>query len=199
MTVIVGVDLSLTSTGIARIEAVQAVLPAYPAEDPPRTVPGHRVNIARVQSKPPPTSRVTLASRSLRLRKIAGEVFGYCTGADLVVIEGPSYASDSGAAHDRAGLWWMVVGRLTGQGYNVVEVPPTVLKTYATGKGNAPKDAVLAAVVRRYPQVDVDQNDVADALVLAAMGARFIGQPIEPDLPQTHTRALARVKWTPNR
>lgn len=180
MTVIIGLDLSLTSTGLARINDGE-------------------VTLRRVQSKPPPAARVTLASRSLRLRKIAGEVFDYCTGADLVVVEGPSYASDSGAAHDRAGLWWLILARLTGQGYNVVEVPPTLVKQYATGKGNAPKDAVLAAVVRRYPHVNVDQNDVADALVLAAMGARFTRQPIDGDLPQTHTRALARVKWTPTR
>lgn len=182
--VIVGLDLSLTSSGIAR------------AETDPRIDAPPIIRVARVTSKPPPAARVTLASRSLRLRKIAGDVFGYCVGADLVVIEGPSYASDSGAAHDRAGVWWMVVGRLTGQGYNVVEVPPTCVKTYGTGRGNAGKDEVLAATIRRYPAVEVSGNDEADALLLAAMGARFIGQPIEEALPQTHTRAMARVKWS---
>lgn len=180
MTKIVGVDLSLTSTGISVVET---------------TPLGHEVTLHRVQSKPPPADRVTLYTRSRRLRGIAQTIFTHCQGAGLVVIEGPSYASESGAAHDRAGEWWMVVGRLTAQGFNVTEVPPTLVKQYATGKGNAGKDAVLAATVRRFPHVEVDGNDVADALVLASLGCRFIGRPIDEPLPQSHTRAMARIKW----
>lgn len=184
MTVIVGLDLSLTSTGIARLVVGPDV--------------EHTAGVRRVTSKPPPPAQVTLSTRSLRLRRIAGDVYNVTSGADLVVVEGPSYASDSGAAHDRAGLWWLIVGRLTGTGHPVIEVPPSTLKTYLTGKGNAPKDQVLAAVVRRYPAVDVTGNDEADSLGLAAMGARFVGYPIEPDgLPKTHTRAMDAVRWTP--
>lgn len=182
MTVVVGLDSSLTSYGLARL-------------DLPGLIPDPSVRVSRLTSKPPPADEVTLDTRSHRLRRLAGGAFNACAGADLVMIEGPSYASDSGAAHDRAGLWWMVVGRLTGQGYTVVEVPPSTVKVYATGNGGAPKDQVLAAVIRRYPAVEVSGNDEADALVLAAMGARHLGQPIEPDLPQTHLRAMKAVKW----
>ena len=72
--------------------------------------------------------------------------------------------------------------------------PPTSRATYATGKDNAGKDAVLAAVVRRYPDVDVTGNDEADALVMAAMGARLLGHPLEDSLPQSHLRALAGLE-----
>lgn len=188
MTCIVGVDLSLTSTGLARILTRDAL--------------GAEVTVRRVLSKPPPADKVTLATRSTRLRRIAADVFTACAGADLVVVEGPTYASDSGAAHDRAGLWWLVLARLTAQGFNVVEVSPTTVKTYALGRGGGPetgKDAMIAAVVRRYPTVPVSGNDEADALVLAAMGARFTGHPIEDTLPQTHLRAMTAVKWTPTR
>ena len=83
-------------------------------------------------------------------------------------------------------------------GLHVVEVPPTVVKKYATGKGGGPdssKDQVLAAVIRRYPAVDVTGNDEADALVLAAMGARWAGHPIDDPLPVLQTTAMAKVAW----
>lgn len=176
---IVALDLSLTSTGMAW--GVTAA--GWP-------------QVTRVESKPP--RRVTLASRSHRLRTIAGEVTQRCAGADLVLVEAPTYSGKTtGSAHDRAGLWWLVVGRLTGAGLNVVEVELHAVKMYATGRGNADKDAVLAAVVRRYPHVEVTGNDEADALVLYAMGARFCGSPIDGDLPKTHLRGMDRVAWTP--
>ena len=68
-------------------------------------------------------------------------------------------------------------------GHPVAEVAPALLKKYATGKGNAAKDEVLASVVRRYPQVDISGNDISDALVLAAMGARQLRTPIETSMP----------------
>lgn len=179
---IVGLDMSLTSTGVARI------LTGDPL--------GALVEVRRIVTKPPPKDRVTLYTRSRRLRGIAQQAFSYCEGADLVVIEGPSYASDSGAAHDRAAVWWLVVARLTAQGFNVVEVPPTLVKQYATSKGNASKENVLAAMIRRHPDVEITGNDESDALALACMGARFAGCPIDGDLPQSHTRAMARVKWS---
>lgn len=190
MTRIIGLDLSLTRTGVTRIEQGDAL--------------GHAVECRSVVVKARAVRRGdpphTLAERSVRARRLAGEVTTLCVGADLVVVEGPSYASDSGKAHDRAGLWWLVVARLTGGGLNVVEAPPAAVKMYALGKGGGAgtgKDDVLAAVVRRYPHVAFSGNDEADSLVLAAMGARFAGFPIEPDLPKTHTRALDQVRWDP--
>ncbi|UQS95197.1 RuvC-like resolvase [Pseudanabaena phage Pam4] len=183
---ILGLDLSLSSTGVAHVTT---------------TPDGWQAETSRVVVKARHVPRGgephTLAERSVRLRRLAGLITDHARGADLVVVEGPSYASDTGKAHDRAGLWWLVVGRLTGAGLQVVEVPPSTVKTYATGKGNAGKDEVLAAVVRRYPTVEVRDNNEADALVLAALGARFLRLPIEPDLPKTHLRALTGVRWTP--
>ncbi len=179
---IVGLDLSLTSTGVAQIASNG-------------NGRGLRVTLDRITSKP---TADTIAARSVRLRKMAGQVIGLSVGADLVMIEGPAFASSTGAIWDRAGLWWLVVGRLTGLGLPVVEVPPTTLKCYAVGKGNAGKDLVLAAVIKRYAHAaDVTGNDVADALALASMGARYLGCEIEESLPDTHTRAMKAVKFPP--
>lgn len=164
---VVGVDLSLQATGISD---------------------GTRVQLVKSKG----TKTATLDQRRARLESICDQVVIACAGADLVVIEGPSFGqARQGGQHDRAGLWWLVVSAL---GERVVEVPPATLKTYATGKGNAGKDEVLAAVVRRYPAVDVGDNNTADALVLAAMGLRHHGWPID-DMPLTHLRAMAKVAW----
>lgn len=181
MTRLVALDLSMTNTGLCW----GVTTASWP-------------QVTNVTSKAPKPGTVTLATRSKRLRTIAGHVFTRCAGADLIVVEGPSYGSEGKGTWDRAGLWWLVVGRLTGTGLQVVEIPPSNVKCYATGKGNASKDEVLAAVVRRYPHVEVTDNNTADALVMYAMAARFIGQPLEDTLPQTHLRAMRGVAWTPN-
>lgn len=204
MTRIVGLDLSLTGTGVARVETGTGsnVIGMHGKPILPATVTVSRLTSkapARKKGAPPPA----LPVRSLRLRKLAGQIVETCIGADLVVVEGPSYASEGAGTWDRAGLWWLVVGRLTGAGLNVVEVPPSNVKMYALGKGGGAgtgKDEVLAAVIRRYlPVVQVPGNNEADALVLAAMGARFTGAPIEPGgtIPAAHTKALDRVRWVP--
>ena len=204
MTRIVGLDLSLTGTGIARVETGTGSN-VVGMTGTPLLAP--TVELRRITSKGPTRKKgdppVPIGVRSLRLRKLAGQIVQAATGADLVLVEGPSYASEGAGTWDRAGLWWLIVGRLTGAGLSVVEVPPSNVKQYALGKGSGSgtgKDEVLAAVIRRYlPLVEVPGNNEADALVLAAMGARFIGAPIEPGgaIPATHAKALDRVHWTP--
>jgi crossover junction endodeoxyribonuclease RuvC len=165
---ICGLDLSLTSTGIARI--------------------GEEAELWRITPK--------RATGCDRLNQILREITSRTDGAGLVVIEGPSYGSTGGKEHERGGLWWLVRYHLWQASQNVAVVPPAVLKKYATGYGNAGKDTVLAAVIRRYPDVMVDGNDVADALVLAAMGADHLGYPLAV-VPQIQRAALTKVDWPP--
>lgn len=173
---VTGLDLSLTGTGIALAEP-------------------HQIRTRTVGSK---ADDGTIEGRSRRLRGLVQVVWPFVQAVDLVVIEAPAYSSNSGKAHDRSGYWWMLVGRLTGAGIPVAVVQGNTLKVYATGKGRADKDQVLAAVVRRYLDVDVQDNNQADALVLACMGLRAAGAPYDEPLPQTHVRAMAAVAWPPN-
>lgn len=171
---IVGLDLSLASTGVA----------VYTPDG---------VTVSRITSKP---GAGTLAARAERIDRLAAELVHQCKPADLIVVEGPSLGQQrQGGQHDRAGLWWLVVASLYRAGVPVAEVPPATLKKYATGKGNASKDTVLAAVIRRYPTVEVTGNDQADALVLAAMGADHYQVSTLPTVPQVHRAALAKVAW----
>jgi crossover junction endodeoxyribonuclease RuvC len=177
---IVGLDLSLTNTGVAIIEQRPDVL---------------AVDLHSVSSKGSQSDNLT--ERHNRLDGLRDRIMGYVGAADLAVIEQPAFSRTTGSQHDRSGLWWLVMDALHlwgDEGPAVVEVTPGGLKKYATGSGSAGKDEVLLAVARRYPDIDVRTNDQADALVLAAMGARHLGHPID-DMPKAHLAAMDAVRW----
>lgn len=137
----------------------------------------------------------SLKTRDVRQRELTRRVLEelMACGVEKVAIEGPSYGNKHGSQHDRSGFWWRLVSTSRSLGLEVVEVPPTVRAKYACGRGNASKDQVLAATVRRYPFVNIEDNNQADAVVLAAIAARLAGEPIEDSLPATHLSALAKV------
>jgi crossover junction endodeoxyribonuclease RuvC len=177
---VIGLDLSLTGTGIASSAGWVGTITSKGKAD------------------------ATLDHRHSRLHNLRLDIALHIpsghTRPALIVVEAPAYDSRTGHQHDRSGLWWLVVDWLSnseladGWGYRVVEITTGGVKKYATGKGNASKDQVLAAVVRRYPTIEVRNNNEADALVLAAMGARALGHPID-DLPKLNLEAMAAVAW----
>lgn len=174
---VAAIDLSLTSTGVAVVHS------------------SIRVLTHTVTSKPPKVE--TLRTRFERMNAISQEILQIVEPADVVGIEAPAYAAAarSGKLHDRSGLWWHVVSDLIAHGKQVVEVAPTSRCMYATGKGNAGKDLVLASAVRIYKHVAIEGNDQADAVVIAAMISRMIGTPIETgNVPESKLRALAKVR-----
>ena len=132
-----------------------------------------------------------------RMRQARAEFAYWAREAELVVIEGPSYGSQAGGRqsghHERAGLWWMVYDRLDRDGVHVAVVPPATLKRYATGKGNASKDAMLVAAAKRFADW-TGGNDEADAAWLAAMGTDYLGAPFVA-MPAANREALKAVSW----
>jgi crossover junction endodeoxyribonuclease RuvC len=60
------------------------------------------------------------------------------------------------------------------------EVPPTSLKKFLTGRGNAKKDEILLAVYKRFG-IECSGHDEADAVALAFFGAARMKQNV--DLP----------------
>jgi Holliday junction resolvasome RuvABC endonuclease subunit len=188
--IIAGLDTSLTSTGLVLIGTTPDL--------------DWRVKLHRVESKAPTTGRdqktgkklaPTLKQRLDRLTDIEDAIVARLNGVTFAVIESPSFGSVGSASRDLAGLWWRVVGKLDGLGIPVAEVSPSGRIKYALGTGRGDKDRVLAAVIKRYPDLDVTGNDVADALVLAAMGARWLGHPIEDSLPANHIAAMDGAHW----
>lgn len=165
---IVGLDLSLTSTGVCRWQR------------------DGRYDTQVLKS------RASVKGHA-RLFWIMSELRHVTDGAKLAVVEGPAYGAKGSAYHQLAGLWWLVTHQLWLWQIPTAIASPAAVKTYATGKGNAGKDIVLSAVIRRWPGFE-GGNDEADALVLAALGAEHLGYQTVP-VPQSHQGALQRVEW----
>lgn len=111
----------------------------------------------------------------------------------LVVIEGYAFAARNSHAHALGELGGVIRLALHEAGVPYVDVPPSSLKKYACGKGNANKGEMLAAAIRRLDYEGASDNE-ADALWLRAMGLDALGCPVVK-LPEAHRAALAKVEW----
>lgn len=163
--------------------------------------------IAVCQTEDPDFGLLTIQPGSRRgpqrlgwiLRKFVGYVRPF--DPHLVLMEGYAYAR-ANQAHQLGELGGVLRLWLHEQRIPYVEIPPAVLKGYATGKGNASKDDVFAETIRRLGYQGSDNNE-ADALVLATMGVdHYTGtayewsRPIEPtEMPKAHRKWLAKVDW----
>jgi crossover junction endodeoxyribonuclease RuvC len=169
---IAGLDLSLTSTGVALIQ------------------PGGSVSVHRIQ--PPKVAGSEIRPHLDRMQRNFTQIRNLVYGATHITVEGPSFGSPQ-KQHEMGGMWWMVmyIVALDNPDAEITVVAPGTLKIYATGKGNTlEKDEVAIRVALRYRDVvEVTNNDTADALVLAAMTADQLGCPLV-QVPQTHRRAL---------
>jgi crossover junction endodeoxyribonuclease RuvC len=176
---VVAIDLSLTSTGYAVWEEGRGIVRhgrIVMKVAPPKTVEGHLGRFERLALE-------IIDTAGIRLH-------------DVVVIEGLSMHSKSSSLDKIIGNWWIAVREIVR-----VVIPPVILVTpgqrakYATGKGNAGKDEVMLATARRYPNLLINNNDEADAVILAAMGARAFGHPIEESLPAAHLEPISKIDW----
>lgn len=166
---IVGIDLSLTSTGVAvvtetdrRILLNTEVFKSSPIRTGP---PGKNGK-----------STETLRDRYTRIRDHAATIIHNGSTADLVVIEGmiPSPGRDRGI-QDRPALWWIVVGAFMRRDIPVAVASPAAMKRVITGKGNADKVEVALAIQKLWPNATLGNNDTADAAGLAHCGAVALG------------------------
>ncbi len=92
--------------------------------------------------------------------------------ANLAVIEGYSMASRIGHTY-LVTLGTMVRYFLQERGIDFIEVPPSTLKKFVTGKGNSQKDQMRLAVYKTW-QFENDELDVIDAFGLAQFGVELM-------------------------
>lgn len=182
---IVGLDLSLSSTGWAVIR---------PGEKPRTGI----ITSPSVSNGSEDFYPLTLD----RLRKLAARIIQAARAGRLendpllIAIEGPSFGNaNMSGYHARAGLMWLVYHLLQKEADAIVIVPPASLKRYVTGNGNADKVAMVAAIQRAFPAHLVTDDNEADALGLAAMIARQIHQPQEASVQRVNPVALNAVPW----
>lgn len=162
-----GLDLSLTATGVAG-----ATLDEHGASWGVDTVASRKRGVER-------------------LVELRNSILDAVALADLVVIEGFAYGAARGASSlvSLGELGGVVRVALHEAGIPFVDVPPATVKKFATGKGNAPKDQVLVAAVKRTGGFEFASNDQADAFWLMAMGCEALGAPVV-DMPKQNVAAL---------
>lgn len=164
---ILGIDPSLTSTGLSRDGEVSTI----------RTQLRGAERLSAVSS-----IIVDLCKES---------------GVNFVVIEGYSFGSRNSQAHSIGEMGGCIRMRLWEIGVPFVDVPPTVRAKFATGRGNASKHEVISAVSAKTGRVFAGSGgaDECDAWVLEQIGLYHAGES-EFSWPQTHTSALDKVDWS---
>ena len=164
---VVGLDLSLTSTGVSFGSSQY-------------TIVSNSVGVERLND----------------ISRHVAELF-VGLEFPVAVIEGYSFGSRNSQSHSIGELGGVVKLTLFGLGVPFVVVPPTVRAKFATGKGNASKSEVVSAVSARTGIVwsGKGADDKCDAWVLEEIGlfhfgrARFVW-------PQSHVEALEKVDFS---
>lgn len=120
---------------------------------------------------------------------------GWVAKHTLVVVEGLAIHGPGGAMA-AAQLMGAVKVALMGTGTSYVEVPPSTLKKFATGKGNAGKPEMAVALYKRAGLELANDNEV-DAWWLRAAGMQTLGHPVV-HLPDAQVAALDKVQTSVN-
>jgi Holliday junction resolvasome RuvABC endonuclease subunit len=167
---VVGIDPSLTSTGVC----------FYPVN-----LDGETLETLVFGSEPAPT----LAGRFNRYRRLCEKIEMAIDNHEvlLVVIEGYSLGSHTKGVTDRVEFGGMLRDRLLPEDLlseslkpSIVEIEPTRLKKFVTGKGTGDKAAMISCIVSRWPVPVMLKEDEYEAIALAKLGASLIGaeQPV---------------------
>jgi crossover junction endodeoxyribonuclease RuvC len=165
---IVGLDPSLTATGIA-----------YLTSD-------GTCSLATLRSSTHPEVELRLAR--LRNSILAAVLL---VRPSLVVIEGLSFGSNDPSAQERAWLHFTIRLEMWANDIQFVVVPPSTLKKFTTGSGAAKKEQMMLEVFKRF-DVSAADNNQADATALAFLGATYLGQR-EPD-NQAQREVIEKLK-----
>ncbi|SHT85380.1 Uncharacterised protein [Mycobacteroides abscessus subsp. bolletii] len=187
MAIAVGIDPSLTSTGVA------VLVDGRPAHYGRYGRDGH--------------NGATYHSRNNRIRQLRTDVWkaGNVAGRpDVVVLEEHPYMLSSPGTFDRSGLWHLIFEAFDARGIPIVVVGNTVGKSWVTGAGHASKLDVIDVIDEWFDLLPKplsswrkkdNPDDVADAFGYATMGAYKLGDPIPFEPKERHRTALQTLPW----
>lgn len=162
MTHIVGIDLSLTATGLCVDGTCDTIKLKTVGMD--------------------------------RLDRIRMNVLEAVDGASLVVVEGYAMGTARQSGTYAVGeLGGLIRWSLWDHDIPYVEVPPATLKQFATGKGNANKDAMVATAARLG--CPADDNNAVDAWWLWHMGRHAYSGGTHKNWPNDRDARAAAQAW----
>lgn len=169
---ILGIDFSLTSTGVCAIDkgSAECITVGSKQEQVWQEFPD-------------------------RVKGIIHQALDWADTKDpIVLIESPAFGAKGSALDRMFGGWWLAVEALVPRSGALFKVTPGQIKKFATGNGAAKKDAVMLAVARRHPEVEFQTNDESDAFVLASIGAAAFGEPYAAPLTQYQQEIVDAVR-----
>lgn len=111
--------------------------------------------------------------------QVLHEIMNKVQMIDLVIIEDYAYAQHSTSVTALAELGGVIRWELSKAHKEMLIVTSSQVKKFATGKGIAPKNVILKEVYRRYKQ-DFNDDNAADAFILAKIGQAVLGEQQEP-------------------
>lgn len=162
--VVVGIDPSLTATGIAAADGTVSCI----------------------------RSDLDGMDRIGQIVDEIGHILATADDLELVTIEAPViHAGHPTSAIELAMLAGVLRWHLWSAGVPYIDVTPAQLKIYACGTARADKIDMLQAAAKRLGY-EGKSHDEADAAWLRAIGCALLNMPIV-ELPKTHTRALDRL------
>lgn len=180
MSIVAGIDPSLTSTGVAILTDGQ-----------PAQLPSHH----GIRG----TDSASYVKRSRRIRWETGQVMKALDGynLDLVVIESlpPGNRTYFAGRDDRVVLFNALIGALDAKGIPLAFVLPSSAKAWATGRGRADKADIIAAVNEWCPGLGITNDDEADALVLGHIAAYRLGDPMPFPIERRHPHIFDVGQW----
>jgi Holliday junction resolvasome RuvABC endonuclease subunit len=114
-----------------------------------------------------------------------------------VVVEGYAFAARNSQSHKIGELGGVIRLMLFKLGIPYVEVPPTCRAKFATGRGNAAKTEVISAVSARTGIVwsGKGADDEVDAWLLEEMGLHAIDEG-RYDWPSANKDAMKTIDWS---
>lgn len=150
---VIGLDLSLTGTGVVVIQKEKIIVQKL------------------IKSKPPeeknPTTEI---ERIIGIKKGITDIIEDGSAPDLVVIEGLAYGvRNATALVQLSGLNYMIREYLYSRKIPFLIIAPTSVKKFITGSGIAKKDIMMLEVYKRYGVSMIDDNE-CDAYSLARIG-----------------------------
>lgn len=179
---ILGIDPSLTSTGLAILDGTTPVWRYHWGID------GHKHD--------------GTVARNRNLRRVVkhiGDVIA-TQQFDMAAIEARAHGARYGNPGEREALRQSLISLLDGGRRDIPKVPmafvnPKTRALWAVNDGNADKKAILAAVREWWPGLYVANDDEADAMVLALMAAMRLGEPMPFPITQRHHGGIAKLEW----
>ncbi len=154
MATVIGIDASLTGTGVAVIKD------------------GEFITSYRIVPKKKGVERLIEVERCL-----LGILFNH--KADLVCLEDYAY-SKAGHAHQMGELGGVLRVMFHGTKLPWIVIGTGQLKKFVTGKGNGKKDLILMNVFKKWG-LQFGNSDEADAFGLAKIGSYLAGDILEGD------------------